>query len=298
MPKVSAKLVNYVVVLAVAVASVSAYAALQPQVVASTAQSGANAAARNQTVITTRVTVDKGTVLATITATGSLVPAQTSNLTFDASGIVRQILIEEGQHVEAGQTLGNVDDSSQQSAVEQAQLNLTAAQSALDKILQPVDAATIAQAEANVKSAEASYTSKASSANPLDVQTAADKVKQAQSNADFAAQIAKAAGQYGPQDPRTQLAQAQAGQASFTLAQAQLSYQNSQMGSSLLSAQANIASSQAKLAQVKAGPLQSDIDQAQAAVVSAQAQLDQAKHSLTKTVLVPPFAGLVNQITP
>src|SRR5260221_9586008 len=121
MPKVSPKLVNYVVVLAVAVASISAYAALQPQVLASTAQGGQNAAARNQTVITNRVTIDKGTVLATITATGNLVPAQTSNLTFDASGIVRQILVKEGQHVEAGQTLGSVDDSSQQSAAEKAQ---------------------------------------------------------------------------------------------------------------------------------------------------------------------------------
>src|SRR5258708_1304616 len=274
MPKVSPKLVNYVVVLAVAVASIGAYAALQPQVAASAAQGGQNAAGRNQTVITNRVTIDKGTVLATITATGNLVPAQTSNLTFDTSGIVRQLLVKEGQHVEAGQMLGSVDDSSQQAGVEQAQLNLKAAQSALDKILQPVDPNAIAQAEANVKSAEASYISKSSSANPLDVKTAQDKVTQAQNNADFAAKIAAGAAQYGPDDPKNKLAQAQAGQVSFTLAQAQLAYQNSQQGSSLLSAQANIASSQAKLAQVKAGPTQSDIDQAQSAVLSAQTQLD------------------------
>src|SRR5450432_1787306 len=297
MVKVIRGLFNYIVALAVVVASVAAYAALQPQVAASIAQGGSSTTARNQTVITTRATVDMGNVIASITSTGSIVAAQTSNLTFDTTGIIRQVLVKEGQHVDAGQTLAIVDDSSQQAAVVQAQLNLNAAQSALDKIMQPVDPNTIAQAKASVTSAEASYTSKASSVSAADVKIAQDKVQQAQTNQDFANKAAMAAGRFGTSDPNYTMAQAQAGQASFTLAQAQLSLQQTQGGSSLLSAQASIASSQAKLAQTLAGPAQSSIDQAQASVVSAQNQLDQAQHALTKTILVAPYAGVVNQVT-
>jgi len=297
MVKVIRGLFNYIVALAVVVASVAAYAALQPQVAASIAQGGSSTTARNQTVITTRGTVDMGNVIASITSTGSIVAAQTANLTFDTTGIIRQVLVKEGQHVDAGQTLAIVDDSSQQAAVVQAQLNLNAAQSALDKIMQPVDPNTIAQAKASVTSAEASYTSKASSVSAADVKIAQDKVQQAQTNQDFANKAAMAAGRFGTNDPNYAMAQAQAGQASFTLAQAQLSLQQTQGGSSLLSAQASIASSQAKLAQTLAGPAQSSIDQAQASVVSAQNQLDQAQHALTKTILVAPYAGVVNQVT-
>src|SRR5262245_32302584 len=94
----------------------------------------------NQAGISGRATIDVGDILVTVTATGSLVASQQSVLTFDSTGIVKQVLVEEGQHVDAGQTLALLDDSSQQALVKQAQLSLQAAQATLDKILQPVDA--------------------------------------------------------------------------------------------------------------------------------------------------------------
>ncbi|MEP7290050.1 MAG: efflux RND transporter periplasmic adaptor subunit [Chloroflexota bacterium] len=291
-------LANFIGVVIVIAAIVAAFVILQPQVQASTAQSGQGAAARNATTITNRVTIDKGNVVLTVSATGSIVATQASSLTFDTTGIVRQILVKEGQKVDAGQTLASVDDSSQQSAVKQAELNLQAAQSALNKVLQPVDANTIAVAEADVKAAEGSYQSKASSVTAADLAAGQAKIQQAQSDFDYATKLMKGAGgQYGTDDPNYKLAQAQAGQASFNLANAQLSLQSAQQGSSLKSAQANIALSQAKLAQTKAGPTQSDIDLAQQNVVTAQFQLDQAKQTLAKTVLTAPYAGVVNQIT-
>src|SRR5262249_31469682 len=78
-----------------------------------------------------RAVIDKGDLLVTVTATGSVIAAQTSNLTFDTSGIVTSVSVQEGQHVEAGQTLATLDDSSEQSLVKQAELSLEAAQATL-----------------------------------------------------------------------------------------------------------------------------------------------------------------------
>ncbi|HVO43476.1 MAG TPA: efflux RND transporter periplasmic adaptor subunit [Aggregatilineales bacterium] len=282
-----------ITLLLVIVASGAAYFALRPQLT-NNGQSGASALPR----ITSRATIDTGSVISTISATGSIVAVRQSNLTFDTSGIVKEIYVQLGQQVQAGQPLAKVDDSNQQALVQQAKLNLQAAQSALDKLLQPVDANTIAIAEASVKSAEGQYQSKASGGlTPQSAAAYQAKIQQAQQDKAYADQLAKdAAGRYAGTDPNFQMAQAQAGQAGFNLAIAQANYQAAQVGTSMLSAQASIAVAQAKLAQTKAGSTQSDIDSAQASVVSAQSQLDQAQYELSLTILKAPFAGEISQI--
>ena len=289
------RLGNLVLTLVVVVAVVAAYFALQPS--AATASRGG--ARSNQPSYTNPVRVDTGSVISTVSAVGNIVPNQQSNLTFQTSGVVRAINVQQGQQVKAGQTLATLDDTTQQAAVKQAQLNLQAAQSALNVVLQPVDPNTLTIAEAAVKQAEGSYQSKASSGStPADVAAAQTKLQQAQADAAYAGQIrAGVGGQVATTDPAYQLAQAQEGQATFNVAVAQLNLQQVQhSGGSLLSAQANIAYVQAKLQQTKAGPAQSAIDQAQANIVAAQTQLDQAQHALAQTVLVAPYAGVVSQI--
>lgn len=288
---------NWVVILAVVAASVSAFVTLQPQVLASSTPGAASGARTTQTTITSRVTVDKGSVAATVTATGNVVAAQESDLTFDTSGIVRKILVQEGQPVEAGQTLASVDDSDQQSTVQQAQLNLQAAQSALDKVLQPVDPNTLAVAQADVKAAQGALLAKETTTPAGTIASYQAKVQQAQADYDYAVKLMKdVGGKFPTADPNYQLALAQTGQASFNLKLAQLNLQEAQKGNPIGAAQANVAYAKAKLAQTQAGPTQSQIDLAQAAVVSAQNQLDQARHALAQTTLVAPYAGVITQI--
>src|SRR5258706_2034340 len=112
-----------------------------------------------------RATVDKGEVQLTIGATGKIVVDQQANLSFDQSGQVQEVLVKEGQQVQAGQLLARLDDSTQQLSLSQANDAVTAAQAALQKVLSPVDAGTIAKAEANVKAAQASYSGKANGTN-------------------------------------------------------------------------------------------------------------------------------------
>ncbi len=285
------RLVNIALAVLVIVASFSAYNILQLNAAATRPNT-------NQPKITSQYTVDKGTVLVTVAAIGNVVPARQSNLNFQTSGTVTAIKVQAGQQVQAGQVLATVDDSAQQAALKQAQLNLAAAQSALDKLLQPIDPNTLAEAQAQVKSAEGSYQSKAASGpTQADLQVYQDKVNQAVADANYAKQIAAAAGgQYKPGDPNITLAQAQAGQADFNVVLAQLNMQQASKGGSLLSAQASIALAQAKLAQTEAGPTQATINTAQANVVTAQVALQQAQHALDKTVLKAPYAGVISVI--
>ena len=293
------RLGTILIVLLVLAAGVSAFVALEPSTSANGAAGGAARGGRGgASSITNQVTVSKGSVVLTVAATGSIVPAQQSNLTFKASGTVHDVKVQQGQQVTAGQVLASVDATDQQAAVKQAQLNLAAAQTALDKVLQPVDPNTITMAQAAVKSAEGAYESKASAGStPADIAAAQAKVQQAQADKAYADQLMnQAGGRYGQTDPNYQLALAQDGQSGFNVILAQLNLQSIQIGVSVASAEANIAYAQAKLAQVEAGSLQSDIDQAQANIVAAQQSLDQANHALADTVLVAPYAGVITQI--
>ncbi len=293
-----------IVTLAVIIAVASATAVLRPQGPIAGSQSGqatsggASSGARTgQSSTATRVQVDKGPVATTITATGSITARHESSLTFDASSTIAQILVEQGQRVQAGQVLATVDDSSLQLAVKQTELNLQAAQIALNKILQPVSTNDIAIAEAEVKAAQGALQSRNSTITAAGIAAAEAKVAQAQSDRDYSYKILNdVGGNHKQDDPNYQLALAQTGQAEFNLQIAKLNLQDSKRGNPTAGAQANVALAQAKLAQVKAGPKQSDIDQAQAAVVSAQTQLDQARSHLANARLLAPYAGVISKI--
>src|SRR5258708_40342284 len=60
--------------------------------------------------------------------------------------------------------------------------------------------------------------------------------------------------------------------------------------------QPNIAFAQARLAQVKAGTNQHDVDDAQAQLATAKLKRDQAQQQVDKTRLVAPFAGTVTKV--
>ncbi len=188
-----------------------------------------------------QTTVSTGEVQLTVSATGKVVVKQQSNLSFDQSGQVKEVLVSEGQQVQSGQVLAQQDNTTQQASLAQANDAVTAANAVLQKLLRPVDSGDIAKAEANVKSAEASYSSKASSVSAATVksyQLQADKAQAAAVAADYTR--AGVGGQVATTDPTYQKAVAAVGQAQINAQIAQLQLQQAQQGSSMLSATAQI----------------------------------------------------------
>lgn len=286
----------------VIIAAVSAILVLLPQAQANgqgnAAGRAAGAGGGRSAAANSTAKVDNGSVVSNITATGTILAAQQSNLTFDTTGIVSSVSVQEGQQVKAGDVLAQVADTDQQYAVTQAQQNVNSAQAALDKLLQPVDANTVAIAQAQLKAAQGALQSKRGSVSAATVKVYQDRLQQAQTDDDNANKAKNdAGGRYALTDPNYQSALAQAGQADLNLQVAKLNLQESQKGSPLAGSEANVALAQAKLAQTMAGPTQVEIDQAQASLVVAQTQLTEAQEALTKTKLIAPYAGVVSQIS-
>ncbi len=244
-----------------------------------------------------RATVDKGDIKLTVSATGSVAPARQSRLGFDQPGRVLEVLVQEGQFVQAGQLLARVDDATQRSNLSQAEYLVQAAEASLQKLLRPVDAGEIAKAEANVKTAQATYSSIASRVSPEQIKVYELQYQQAQTAAQYAEkQRIEAGGRYVQDDPNYQKALAQVGQSQFDAEIARLRVEQARQGSSLEEATANIAYQQTLLAQLKTGPKPADIKSAQNDLTAARLQRDQAQHDLDKTRLVAPFAGVISTL--
>jgi len=78
--------------------------------------------------VTTSATVQKGTVLSSITATGNASAATQLGLNFQSSGTVADILVQVGQQVVAGQVLARLNNAPQQSSLLSAEASLASAE--------------------------------------------------------------------------------------------------------------------------------------------------------------------------
>jgi multidrug efflux pump subunit AcrA (membrane-fusion protein) len=113
----------------------------------------ANTAAFSETVAATTSTVQQ-----TVSATGTIEPANEADLSFTSSGTVQAVDVQVGQTVTAGQTLATIDPTSLQAAVTVAQAQVTQAQTAVNaggSATQTASAAaSLASAQAQLQSAQ------------------------------------------------------------------------------------------------------------------------------------------------
>jgi multidrug efflux pump subunit AcrA (membrane-fusion protein) len=108
-----------------------------------------------------QVTVERGTVTASITASGNLAPQSTSSLAFGASGQVTAVDVKVGQVVTAGQTLATIDATQANYNLQLAQDQLTIANDNLSKaqdgpnsVTRNSDNAALASSENSVSEAK------------------------------------------------------------------------------------------------------------------------------------------------
>lgn len=112
------------------------------------------------TVTTQVVSVTTGTMKKTVSASGTIEPAQQASLNFAVSGQVTAVDVSTGQTVTAGQTLATIDPSALQAQLASAQASLTAAQAQLaSDQASAASASQIDSDEAQVASAQTAFTS-------------------------------------------------------------------------------------------------------------------------------------------
>jgi multidrug efflux pump subunit AcrA (membrane-fusion protein) len=282
---------------------------------------------------TRTATVQRGVVMTSVSASGSVESAGDVAANFQTSGTLTQLLVKQGQHVGKGQVLARVDSLSARQAVQEAEAGLATAQGRLQQTLDPLNAQEMqqlalsdAQAAESVRTATVSLSdAKAQASHDLSQaqtsvthakqQLASDKAqrtKDAKALADANATLAAAA---------AGSAAASSAQQKVTSAETTVAQDDSKIGSdetAVQTAVANVSATKlkntqsvhsaenqvasAKLQQqsntasnaVKTAPPKAgDLASAKASVLQAQIQLAQARKALNETTLRAPISGAV-----
>ncbi len=92
-------------------------------------------------------TVEKGTIIASVSASGQVSSSNQLDIKPKASGDVVYIGVQPGQKVAAGTLIAQLDTTEAQKSVRDAQANLESAQIALEKLKKPASALTLTQAQ-------------------------------------------------------------------------------------------------------------------------------------------------------
>lgn len=216
-----------------------------------------------------------------VVADARLVPVQRTDLSLAVSGIIAEVLVQEGDQVTAGQLLLRLNANQQQVAVSRAQADFQRAQARLLELTASPRTEEVTQAEAALRAAQARYDRLAQAALPGDIAAAEAAVGVSQASL---AKVLEGASEQQLIAARADLANAEA-----VLKQAQNAYNlvkwRNDLGATpqsaaLQQATNNYEAARARLADLERGAGQADIAGASAQVRQAQAQLTTLRNAM------------------
>jgi len=234
-----------------------------------------------------------------VEASGNLEAQEEATLAFLSSERVAEILVEEGDAVEAGEALARLKTTDLELAVANAQVSLSQAQVELEQTVNGAREEEIAASEAQLRNAQANYSDLKTGSTPEEI----DKAKAELDLADSALRSAQTAYDRagGGWDASVEISDQASNlwQAQAAYKQAQASYEMALNGATqeeLWASWAQVEQSQAQLDQLKNGATPEELESAQVAVEKAEATLAQANLNLERATLKAPMDGIVTEI--
>ena len=254
--------------------------------------------------------VRRGTIISTVETTGKLEAERSAKLAFKISGRVEKVLVEQGDVVEEGNIIAELDTGSLERQLNEAKTQLEISKLRLLQAkegAQPADIAAatadlngaiarlnqtraggraedIAAAQAQYNSAVARLEAVKKGPTPTDIAAAQAQFDQAKANRDLVATTAANA----TEQARILWVQAKGSTQEFLdpagkVEQARLNYETAKQSevSQLKAADAKVTEAQLALNKVKAGATPEEITEAEAGVALARANLDKAKNGAT-----------------
>jgi HlyD family secretion protein len=210
------------------------------------------------------VPVETTALTVKVTASGTVEPVQTVNISPKTSGILEQLYVEQGDRVTQGQIIAQMESRDIEAQIRLRQAAVAEAEAQLTDVQQGPNAEAIAQAEAAVQAATAQ------------IQDAEARLDLAQSqlnrNRQLAAQGAISANELDNFVQAVRSAEA-----------------------ALETAQFQRREAQERVAELRNDPRPEDVAQAQARLEQAQAQLESTQVQFADTRIRAPFAGIVTQ---
>ncbi len=271
------------------------------------------------------ISVERGNLVSTVSATGAIQPEGQVSLVFRGAGRVGEVLVREGEAVAAGQVLARLETDDLDLALAQAETALVISQAQLQRLKTPTDPIDVAAAEAAVGSAEAALESAqaalaSAEAGYRDLQAGASQdQKQAaaatlerarvirdqaqaaydqiagQPNAGMmpqAMQLQQATIDYETAAANYRISTAPATAGQLAAARAQIA----QARAAVAQAEASRAQAQSNLAKVQRGPSEADLAIAEAQVTQGQLSVQQARLTKRNSELVSPADGILTQL--
>lgn len=101
--------------------------------------------------------VSRGTVINSVSGSGQVAVLNQVDVTPKASGVVTQVMVQEGQTVKSGDIIAQLDNRTAQNSVRDASLNLQTARIQLNKLIEPPTALSLTQAKNSLAQAERAY---------------------------------------------------------------------------------------------------------------------------------------------
>jgi HlyD family secretion protein len=242
-----------------------------------------------------RALVERGEMVVSVPATGSVVPVDAVRLSFDLPGKVAAVWVETGDAVKTGDELASLDDSALTFQVRQANAALAAAQAQLDRLQAGPREGEVAAAEASLKAAEARLDG--AQANLRELETGPDEEQVAAAEANLGAadaslrlstvqrdQVAKGASAAeiaaGEAESASALTQQKVARDALDATRDSGDTVKEQARYNLFAADKAVEAAQARLDRLEAGPTQRQVDSGNANVAIAQAQRDAAQAQL------------------
>ncbi|MCL4859724.1 MAG: HlyD family efflux transporter periplasmic adaptor subunit [Caldilineaceae bacterium] len=221
-----------------------------------------------------------------VVADARVVPVQSAGLSLSTGGIVKEILVGEGEEVAEGDVILRLDTAQQRVAVARAQADLQRAQARLQQAISGPRTAEIENAQAALDAATARYERLATAQLPGNIAEAEAALAASQ------ASLAKVL--EGPSEEQLIAARAELADAQAELSRRQSAYNEIRwrpdIGATSQSAnlqRATIAfeAAQARLADLQSGPSQADVASASAQVRRSRAQLDALKAAMPQELV-------------
>ncbi|NEO70290.1 biotin/lipoyl-binding protein, partial [Moorena sp. SIO3H5] len=246
------------------------------------------------------VSVEKLNLAITVSANGVIEPERAINLSPKTTGLLKTLLVKEGDRVQKGQILAYMDDSNLTGQLTQAEGQLAERQANLQKLLAGNRREDIAQAQAQLAEAQANLEKLLAGNRREDIAQGLARLEKAQANLQEADddlqrnQELATAGAISVKEfnqARTARDTAEAGVNEAK--QALLLLKAGARPEDIAQARARVMQRQQSLKLAQAGARPEDIAQARARVMQAEGAVQNAKAQIADTVIRAPFTGIV-----
>lgn len=257
----------------------------------------ATAPAPGQSV--TVAAVETTSVNRTLEATGSVAALEMIPVSPQATGLqIKQILVDEGDIVKAGQAIALLDDSVLQAQLTQGRASVAQAEARLAELRAGTRTEEIAQAEARVNQAKASLR-QAQASIPRQIDQAKAQVESARARLNLAEARYKSYQSLVSQGAVEQdrfneaISEYRSAQANLSEAQQRLEQARNTNNPEVAQLEAVVAEAEQELKQLRAGSRPEEITQAEAQLAQAKGQVQATTAQLEDTRVLAPVTGKV-----